>query len=90
MSPCAPQFTLIESAVAACLIDGMTYVAAGQAIGVDETRVGRVARRLYERFDFTDRASLVFELREIAEDCRPFEFRETLPVDVRGPGKDAE
>ena len=32
----APQFTPIESAVAACLIDGMTYVEAGLIMGSTE------------------------------------------------------
>lgn len=66
----APQFTPIESAVCACLIDGMTYRQASAAIGCAVSRVFRVACALHERFHLTKREDLVYELEEIAGSWR--------------------
>ncbi len=70
----AAQFTATESAVAACLLDGMTQRQAAQAIGVGESRVWAIARRLRQRFG----ADLLAELQIIARDERPFAFRQTM------------
>ncbi len=72
------QFTATESAVAACLLDGMTQRQAAQAIGVGESRVQALAVRMMERFHVPRLDQLVAELQIIAQDERPFAFRQTI------------
>jgi DNA-binding CsgD family transcriptional regulator len=59
-------FTPTESALAACLLDGLSPGDTGKAIGISTYRANLWTERLRERFHVPHRTALVRELEVLA------------------------
>lgn len=62
-----PGFRAIESAMAACILDGLMQAQAAEALGVSESRVQKLTRRLRDRFKARSLGHLTRDLRAIAD-----------------------
>lgn len=60
-------FTPIESAVAACLLDGLKFREMAEAMGCSVTLAHRHYTRLMDRFRVVSRSRLVQELHEVLQ-----------------------
>lgn len=60
-------FTPIESAVAACLIDGLNFRQTAEALGCSQTLAHRHYTRLMYRFRVVSRPRLVEELHDVLQ-----------------------
>lgn len=80
-----PWYTLTakQSAVAACLLDGMTAEESAQAIGISTVAVRRHVEALYRKTGAGKRPQLVAELRKRAalHDPRPAAVEAGLKLD---------
>lgn len=60
-------FTPVESAMAACILDGLPQAHAAEAMGISKSRVQKLTRRLCSRFKAQSLGHLTRDLRAIAD-----------------------